>query len=211
MRNGDENADDIAGRFTGTYTGADARSCKYGTTCEITDKKGKGLPESGKGEALEIPHSPEKEPVSCLTDWHYSSRDAYLSALKGRDGLSSPSVLALTAHIAAYQQGAPWLDALRVYLKDNLTYISDKMNAAFPELNWQIPQSTYLAWLDLRPLNIDDNALQKALIEQEKVAIMPGYTYGEEGRGFVRLNAGCPRSKLEKGVAGLINAIRAVR
>lgn len=74
MRNGDENADDIAGRFTGTYTGADARSCKYGTTCEITDKKGKGLPESGKGEALEIPHSPEKEPVSCLTDWHYSSQ-----------------------------------------------------------------------------------------------------------------------------------------
>lgn len=127
-----------------------------------------------------------------------SSRDAYLSALKGRDGLSSPSVLALTAHIAAYQQGAPWLDALRVYLKDNLTYIADKMNAAFPELNWQIPQSTYLAWLDLRPLNIDDNALQKALIEQEKIAIMPGYTYGEEGRGFVRLNAGCPRSKLEK-------------
>lgn len=59
-------------RFTGTYTGADARSCKYGTTCEITDKKGKGLPESGKGEALEIPHSPKKEPVSCLTDWHYS-------------------------------------------------------------------------------------------------------------------------------------------
>ncbi len=139
-----------------------------------------------------------------------SSRDAYLSALKGRDGLSSPSVLALTAHIAAYQQGAPWLDALRVYLKDNLTYIADKMNAAFPELNWQIPQSTYLAWLDLRPLNIDDNALQKALIEQEKIAIMPGYTYGEEGRGFVRLNAGCPRSKLKKGVAGLINAIRAV-
>ena len=58
-------------RFPRTYTGADARSCKYGTTCEITDKKGKGLPESGKGEALEIPHSPEKEPVSCLTDWHY--------------------------------------------------------------------------------------------------------------------------------------------
>ncbi|HCN5616204.1 bifunctional maltose regulon transcriptional repressor/cystathionine beta-lyase MalY [Escherichia coli] len=140
-----------------------------------------------------------------------SSRDSYLSALKGRDGLSSPSVLALTAHIAAYQQGAPWLDALRVYLKDNLTYIADKMNSALPELNWQIPQSTYLAWIDLRPLNIDDNALQKALIEQEKVAIMPGYTYGEEGRGFVRLNAGCPRSKLEKGVAGLINAIRAVR
>ncbi|HED2610797.1 TPA: pyridoxal phosphate-dependent aminotransferase [Citrobacter koseri] len=139
------------------------------------------------------------------------SRNRYLSVLKGRDGLSSPAVLALSAHIAAYQQGAPWLDALREYLADNLNYIAHALNTAFPTLNWQVPQSTYLAWIDLRALNIDDHALQDALIHQQKVAIMPGYTYGEEGSGFVRLNAGCPRSKLEKGVNGLINAIRAIR
>ncbi|MFV7279543.1 MalY/PatB family protein [Citrobacter cronae] len=139
------------------------------------------------------------------------SRNDYLSALKGRDGLSSPAVLALTAHIAAYQQGASWLDALRDYLASNLHYVSRELNAAFPELSWQVPQSTYLAWIDLRPLNIDDRELQEALIHQQKVAIMPGYTYGKEGRGFVRLNAGCPRSKLEKGVQGLINAIRTIR
>ena len=139
------------------------------------------------------------------------SRNRYLSVLKGRDGLSSPAVLALSAHIAAYQQGAPWLDALREYLADNLNYIAHALNTAFPTLNWQVPQSTYLAWIDLRALNIDDHALQDALIHQQKVAIMPGYTYGEEGRGFLRLNAGCPRSKLEKGVNGLINAIHAIR
>ncbi|HAT7570633.1 MalY/PatB family protein [Citrobacter werkmanii] len=139
------------------------------------------------------------------------SRNDYLSALKGRDGLSSPAVLALTAHITAYQQGASWLDALRDYLASNLHYVARELNAAFPELSWQVPQSTYLAWIDLRPLNIDDHTLQEALIHQQKVAIMPGYTYGEEGRGFVRLNAGCPRSKLEKGVQGLINAIRTIR
>ncbi|EPZ7239895.1 MalY/PatB family protein [Citrobacter freundii] len=139
------------------------------------------------------------------------SRNDYLSALKGRDGLSSPAVLALSAHIAAYHQGASWLDALRDYLTSNLHYVARELNAAFPELNWQVPQSTYLAWIDLRPLNIDEHALQEALIHQQKVAIMPGYTYGEEGRGFVRLNAGCPRSKLEKGVQGLINGIRSVR
>lgn len=136
------------------------------------------------------------------------SRNAYLGVLKGRDGLSSPAVLALTAHISAYQQGAPWLDTLRDYLASNLQYIARELNAAFPALNWQPPQSTYLAWIDLRPLAIDDSQLQQTLIQQEKVAIMPGYTYGEEGSGFVRLNAGCPRSKLEKGVDGLINAIR---
>lgn len=135
------------------------------------------------------------------------SRNGYLSALKGRDGLSSPAVLALTAHIAAYQQGAPWLDALRHYLEENLSYIARELNGAFPNLNWQPPEATYLAWIDLRPLNVDDQALQKVLIEQQKVAIMPGYTYGKEGNGFVRLNAGCPRSKLEQGVQRLIAGI----
>ncbi len=36
-----------------------------------------------------------------------NERDSYLQALKGRDGLSSPSVPALVAHIAAYRDGAP--------------------------------------------------------------------------------------------------------
>lgn len=138
-----------------------------------------------------------------------ADREAYLSALKGRDGLSSPAVLAVAAHIAAYRDGAPWLDALRDYLEHNMQYIAQRLNLAFPQLNWQPPEATYLAWIDLRALRIDDALLQKNLIEQQKVAIMPGNTYGDEGRGFVRLNAGCPRVKLEKGVDGLINAIRA--
>ncbi|MCL8506958.1 hypothetical protein M9457_27740, partial [Klebsiella pneumoniae] len=31
-------------------------------------------------------------------------------------------------------------------------------------LGWQPPEATYLAWIDLRPLNVDDRALQQALI-----------------------------------------------
>lgn len=140
-----------------------------------------------------------------------STRNDYLKALKGRDGLSSPSVPALVAHIAAYREGEAWLDALRDYLQDNLRYIADTLNAAFPELNWVMPEATYLAWVDLRALNIDDRALQDVLIKQQKVAIMPGYTYGEEGNGFIRLNAGCPRVKLQQGVERLIAAINTLR
>ncbi len=137
-----------------------------------------------------------------------AARNDYLFALKSRDGLSSPSVPALVAHIAAYREGEPWLDALRSYLQDNMRYIAQTLNTAFPELNWAMPESTYLAWVDLRPLNLDDQALQDVLIKQQKVAIMPGYTYGQEGNGFIRLNAGCPRSKLEQGVERLIAAIK---
>ncbi len=137
-------------------------------------------------------------------------RDDYLAALKGRDGLSSPAVLSLCAHIAAYREGAPWLEALRTYLQDNMAAIASQLNQAFPQLNWQPPEASYLAWIDLRPLNLDDRALQDVLIHQQKVAIMPGYTYGPEGNGFVRLNAGCPRAKLDEGLGRLIAGVNAL-
>ncbi|MCP5699858.1 transcriptional regulator, partial [Klebsiella pneumoniae] len=55
-------------------------------------------------------------------------RESYLHALKSRDGLSSPSVPALVAHIAAYREGAPWLDALRGYLQENMRFIAGELN-----------------------------------------------------------------------------------
>lgn len=138
-----------------------------------------------------------------------ADRAAWFQALKNADGLSSPAVLAVAAHIAAYRHGAPWLDALRDYLSGNLTWVADRLNTAFPQLNWQPPQATYLAWIDLNPLGIGEEALQQALIQQ-RVAIMPGSTYGSAGQGFLRLNVGCPRSKVEDGVSRLIAALHAL-
>ena len=137
-------------------------------------------------------------------------RQACLQYMKAADGLSSPALFAVAAHIAAYRQGAPWLDALRAYLRDNLLQVARRLNAAFPQLNWQPPQATYLAWIDLNPLGIDEAALQQQLIRQQKVAMMPGSTYGEASRGFLRLNAGCPRSKLDEGLTRLIAALHAL-
>lgn len=135
-------------------------------------------------------------------------RQAWFRALKEADGLSSPAVLAVAAHIAAYQAGEAWLDALREYLKGNLQWVATRLNQAFPSLNWHPPQATYLAWIDLSPLGLDDHALQQELIENQQVAIMPGYTYGPQGKGYLRLNVGCPRSKVEEGVNRLIAGIK---
>ncbi|MDU6432848.1 MAG: MalY/PatB family protein [Pantoea sp.] len=136
-------------------------------------------------------------------------RQAFMQQMKA-DGLSSPAVFAVAAHIAAYREGAPWLDALRACLQANLQHVAQRLNAAFPVLDWQPPQATYLAWLDLNPLGIDEAALQQQLIQQQKVAMMPGSTYGEASRGFLRLNAGCPRSKLDEGLSRLIAALQAL-
>lgn len=137
------------------------------------------------------------------------SREAYLRRLGDADGVSSPAVLSLVGHIAAYRHGAPWLDSLRAYLEGNLRLVADRLTDAWPQLKLPLPQAGYLSWIDLRPLGVDDAALQRRLIEHEKVAIMPGTAYGSAGAGFVRLNVGCPREKAEAGADALVRALTA--
>ncbi|WP_327337731.1 MULTISPECIES: MalY/PatB family protein [unclassified Streptomyces] len=137
-------------------------------------------------------------------------RTEFLRRMETAEGLASPAVLSLTAHIAAYREGAAWLDAVRAYVTGNLEFVAERLNAAFPELEWEPPQAGYLAWIDLRKAGVEDEAeLQRVLIERERVAVMPGSVYGAEG--FVRLNVGCARSKVEAGVAALIRGVEAVR
>lgn len=136
------------------------------------------------------------------------SREAYFTKLKACDGLSSPAIFSVIAHIVAYTECDTWLSDLRAYLLENLNYVRARLEEELPELTWHIPESTYLAWIDLSPLKIDDDHLQQRLIHQEKVAIMPGSTYGAESKNYIRINVGCPRSKLTEGLNRLIRAIR---
>jgi len=140
-----------------------------------------------------------------------TSREAYFNKLKVCDGLSSPAIFAVIAHIVAYTESDDWFNALRAYLFANLNYLQERLNAELPELTWQIPESTYLAWIDISVLNIDDRELQQRLIHQEKVAIMPGHTYGDEGRGYIRFNVGCSRIKLADGLDRFISAVKSFK
>ncbi|MFE9043732.1 MalY/PatB family protein [Streptomyces sp. NPDC012421] len=136
-------------------------------------------------------------------------RVAFVRRMETGEGLASPAVLSLTAHIAAYRHGAPWLDALRGYVAGTMAMIGERLADGLPGVDWRPPQAGYLAWIDLRPLGIDDDRLQEELVATEKVAIMPGATYGTPG--FVRLNVGCPRAKAEQGVDALVRAAARLR
>lgn len=140
-----------------------------------------------------------------------ATREAFLLQLKAAHGLSSPSILGVIGHIVAYQHGDEWLDALKGYLHANLEYVAERLNLEFPTINYQVPEGTYLAWIDLNSLNINMDELQRTLINDHKVAIMRGDTYGSAGKGYIRLNVGCPRSKVVTGVAALITALQTIR
>ncbi|MFF7812830.1 MalY/PatB family protein [Streptomyces sp. NPDC007945] len=136
-------------------------------------------------------------------------RAEFVRRMETGEGLASPAVLSLTAHVAAYRHGAPWLDALRTYVAGTMTMLAERLREGLPGVEWHPPQAGYLAWIDLRPLGIDESRLQEELVRTEKVAIMPGGTYGTPG--FVRLNVGCPRAKAERGVDALVRAATRLR
>ncbi|HGY9569976.1 TPA: MalY/PatB family protein [Vibrio harveyi] len=136
------------------------------------------------------------------------TRERYLHKLKEVDGLSSPSIMGVLGMMAAYRHGEPWLKALNEYVLANHQYVKEALGSAFPEVSYLVPDATYLAWIDLSVLNLDITLLNQALIEQFNTAIMSGDVYGDSGKGYLRLNLGCPRSKVEQGVSALIQAIK---
>lgn len=96
---------------------------------------------------------------------------------------------------AAYNNGEQWLDELLEYLSGNLKLISEVVER-IPGIQLVKPEGTYLAWLDCRELPVDDNEINRFMVEKAKVGMNEGSTFGKNGAGFQRLNFGCPRKTL---------------
>lgn len=134
-------------------------------------------------------------------------RNAFLVALKNKDGLSSASIFGTLATMTAYNDCEDWVDELVAYLQTNLQTIQVYLDQYLPSLQLTMPEATYLAWIDTSQLPYSSEQLQHALVVHGKVAIMSGETYGEAGSHFIRMNIGCPRSKVVEGLHRIKKAI----
>ncbi len=124
-------------------------------------------------------------------------RAKYIGATQGLVGWVN--LLGQTAALAAYREGAEWLDQMLVYLQANRDYLYNYVSTQLPGITMTRPEGTYLAWLDCRQVGIDGSP-QVFFQEQAKVALSDGSPFGQGGDGFVRLNFGCPRALLTEGL-----------
>ena len=62
-------------------------------------------------------------------------------------------------------------------------------------------------WLDCRALSMTNEELRDFFIHKAKLGLNEGYTFGHSLAGFMRLNAACPRSTLEKAMRQLKAAV----
>ena len=117
-------------------------------------------------------------------------------------GVTSGNVFALAATRAAYTACDAWLDGLKAYLADNRDYVMAYAKANFPKVVVTPLEATYLMWLDCRALGLEQEELMRRIFEAH-VKVNDGLFFGESGRGFIRLNIGCPRAQLEAALAHL--------
>ncbi len=96
----------------------------------------------------------------------------------------------LLAAVAAFsEESDEWLDGLLATLDANRLLLEDLLASKLPGARYRIPDAGYLAWMDLSALGWGDNPARR-ILKEAKVALHFGPAFGEQGRGFVRLNFG---------------------
>lgn len=127
---------------------------------------------------------------------------------KAVHGLNGSNCFADIASTAAYAKGAAWVDELLCYIHENMELFDRFLRTSIPGMRMINHDSLYLAWLDCRALQLDDDALKRFFEYECGIVGNPGYLFGEGGSGFMRLNLACPRCVLEKAMERMLSAAR---
>jgi cystathionine beta-lyase len=125
------------------------------------------------------------------------------------DMVPGVGVMAFAASLAAYQHGQPWLTEVLHYLEANRDFLHEYVASHLPGITMAKPEGTYLAWLDCRGANLPGNP-HRFFLQEARVAMNDGESFGPGGEGFVRLNFACPRSTLLEALERMRRALEAV-
>lgn len=125
-----------------------------------------------------------------------------------RLGADGASTIGIRASTAAFREGAPWLDEALAYLDGNRRFLGRLLEERLPAVGYALPEATYLAWLDCRPLELGVEPAE-FFLEKARVAANPGLDFGPNGAGHIRFNFATSRTLLERAVEMMAAAVAA--
>ncbi len=125
------------------------------------------------------------------------------------DGYSCINCVSRSATISAYTECDYWLDAMNRYVDDNIKAVKECV-ARIPQIDMIDCQGTYLVWLDMHGLGMDDKELDLFLQNDCGIIQDPGFWFGDGGRGYTRLNVACPREMLVGALERLESACKKI-
>jgi cystathionine beta-lyase len=119
------------------------------------------------------------------------------------------NIFGMVAMEAAYSRGDDWLDQLIVYLEENYRVLTEHLAACAPRIIVSPLEATYLVWLDMSFLGLEDRELKQFVIEKAKLGLNEGTMFGPGGEQHQRMNIATPRKRLMEGVGRLCKAVKA--
>ncbi|MCR5468325.1 MAG: pyridoxal phosphate-dependent aminotransferase [Lachnospiraceae bacterium] len=123
-------------------------------------------------------------------------------------GYSQPNTLGMTATRSVYEKGEEWLEELKEYLAENLSYVREFLKEKLPQVKLVEPEGTYLIWLDFSEVSKDHKELEKIIVDGAKLWLDPGIIFGRETALFERINIACPREILKEAMNRLYESVQ---
>ncbi|MCF6310807.1 MAG: PatB family C-S lyase [Sulfurimonas sp.] len=134
-------------------------------------------------------------------------RDKFFKSYK-RIHFAQGSVLSHVAFESAYINGKEWVEELKIHLLKNFNMLR-KLCEKYPHLiKVTSIEATYLAWLDCREMGLSDKKLRKFFIDEAKLGLNAGLSFGREGSGFMRLNFALSSAKMLQVIKSLKKALQ---
>lgn len=121
------------------------------------------------------------------------------------------TVFGLTSFITAYTECDYYADQLMDYIQINMEYVEKFLKDRIPSVKLIKPEATYLLWLDFRELGLRHCELKKFLVDEAKIGLNDGKSFGEEGRCFMRLNIAAPKVMVEEVMHRLESAVNKLK
>ena len=129
---------------------------------------------------------------------------------KDKTGYDEPSLMGLTAALAAYKNGKPWLLDLHKHLKENIDFVRSFLAKKLPEVRLIEPEGTFLLWLDFSKLGLSDSEIDDIIVNKAKVWLDRGTMFGPEGEYYQRINVATPQPVLEEALNRIAGAFKEI-
>jgi len=158
--------------------------------------------------------------------WYFSTNPDYLARVRA-DTKAELSTLGMVANRAALTEGDDWLDQLLLYIDGNHDFAATYIREDLPLVEYTVAQGTYLAWLDVSRvvdriganetaaeegetsgrLVTPEQIVQRWFVENAKVFLNSGASYGTGGAGHMRMNLATSRRLVARALDNMASAL----
>ncbi len=121
--------------------------------------------------------------------------------------LGAPNRMGCEASITAWETGSEWADDLLAVLDRNRRHLFDRIRTDLPEVTMFLPESTFVAWLDLSAFDTGDHPA-RWLRHMTGVACGNGPNFGPAAENHVRITFGTSAELLDEIADRIITGLK---